>query len=80
MERAREMAASIAKNSPSAMARTKRAIWQSLELPLGAALDGAWQEILTHNEGPDFAEGVAAFLEQRVPQWQPFDPEAFDDR
>lgn len=80
MERAREMAASIAKNSPSAMARTKRAIWQSLELPLGAALDGAWQEILTHNEGPDFAEGVAAFLEQRLPQWQPFDPEAFDDR
>ncbi len=80
MPRAKELAASIAKNSPSAMARTKRAIWQSLELPLHAALDSAWQEISAHNEGPDFAEGVAAFLEQRSPQWQPFDPETLDDR
>lgn len=79
MTRARDLAASIAKNSPSAMARTKRAIWKSLELPLHGALAGAWQEILTHNEGLDFAEGVAAFLEQRTPQWQPFDPEALDD-
>lgn len=78
--RARELAATIAKNSPSAMARTKKAIWQSLELPLHAALDGAWQEILTHNEGPDFAEGVASFLERRTPQWKAFDPEMFDDR
>ncbi|WP_417593211.1 enoyl-CoA hydratase/isomerase family protein [Parasphingorhabdus sp.] len=77
--RAREMAGAIAKNSPSAMARTKKAIWQSLELPLQAALERAWQEILIHNEGPDLAEGVAAFLEQRAPQWQPFDSELFDD-
>ncbi len=80
MRRARELAAAIASNSPSAMARTKRAIWKSLELPLHAALDGAWQEILTHNEGPDFAEGVSAFLEQRAPQWQPFDPQALNGK
>ncbi|MBC2778965.1 enoyl-CoA hydratase/isomerase family protein [Parasphingopyxis marina] len=80
MKRARELAASIAKNSPSAMGRTKRAIWQSLELPLHEALDAAWEEILAHNEGPDFAEGVNAFLERRAPRWAPLTPEQPDER
>ena len=80
MERARELAALIAANSPSAMARTKRAIWRSLELPLSQSLDAAWDDIATHNRGPDFQEGIDAFLERRPPEWAAYDPEARDDR
>lgn len=76
MPRALEIAAAIARNSPAAMARTKQAIWQSLEMPLHAALENAWATILDHNEGPDFQEGINAFLERREPRWPPYRAEA----
>ena len=78
MNRARQIAAAIAANSPSAMARTKRAIWRSLEMPLHDALDAAWHDIEDHNRGPDFKEGIDAFLERREPRWASYDPGAFD--
>ncbi|MEX6724693.1 enoyl-CoA hydratase/isomerase family protein [Parapedomonas caeni] len=71
LARAEAVARIIARNSPGAMARTKRAIWQSLELPLHAALDRAWAEIQANNAGPDFQEGIAAFRERRAPNWPP---------
>lgn len=75
MLRAREIAHHMTSNSPTAMARTKRAILQSLETPLGDALDHAWDLISEHNEGPDFREGIAAFRQQRTPQWQDYQGE-----
>ncbi len=78
MPRAFDIARRITKNSPSAMARTKRAIWRSLELPLHEALERAWQDIVRHNREDDFAEGCAAFAEGRSPIWQPWTGEDSD--
>ena len=72
MARARAIADVIKQNAPMALARTKQAIWQSLELPLEAALENASRLIGEHNAGPDFAEGQAAFLEHRAPRWSPY--------
>ncbi|MDR3507085.1 MAG: enoyl-CoA hydratase-related protein, partial [Caulobacteraceae bacterium] len=72
MSRAQSIAGIIKQNSPMAMARTKQAIWRSLEAPLEAALDHASALISAHNAGPDFAEGQAAFLERRAPRWSPY--------
>ncbi|MDR3510987.1 MAG: enoyl-CoA hydratase-related protein [Caulobacteraceae bacterium] len=67
--RAGELADAIKAHAPQALARTKAAIWQSLELPLEAALDRASALIAEHNAGPEFAEGQAAFREGRAPNW-----------
>lgn len=75
LARAQEIAALIKRNSPAAMARTKQAIWQAQELPLEDALNNAWRLIARHNAGPDFAEGVRAFLERRAPRWPQFSEE-----
>lgn len=71
MDRALEIARIIARNCPAAMAASKRSLWQSLDLPPPQALAAAWQSIVTHNQGPDFQEGIAAFREGRAPRWQP---------
>ena len=74
MPRAMQLAASIARHSPSAVARTRAAIWASKELPLSEALEEGWRHILAQNDHPDLAEGVAAFVEKRAPQWRNRDP------
>lgn len=71
--RAAEIADLIKRNSPCAMARTKRAIWQAKDMPLQAALDDAWRLIMEHNRTPDFQEGGRAFMEKRLPNWQPYE-------
>lgn len=75
LPRARAVADLIKRNSPAAMARTKQALWQALELPLEDALNNAWRLIAAHNAGPDFAEGVQAFLDRRPPRWREPIPE-----
>lgn len=72
LARAKTLALSIAKNSPSAMARTKRAVWRSKELGLQDSLRKSWADIVEHNQGPDFEEGVRAFIEKREPRWAPY--------
>jgi enoyl-CoA hydratase/carnithine racemase len=72
MARAREIASKIAGHSPTALARTKKAIWQGLETGLDAAIDNAWNIIGEHNDCPDIAEGGRAFMEKRAPEWVPF--------
>ena len=72
MDRARDLASKIAQHSPTALGRTKRVIWQSLETGLDEGIDNAWQVILDHTECPDLMEGVKAFVEKRDPNWAPY--------
>lgn len=72
LERARQLADRIKRNSPSAMARTKRSIWGAKERGLhDASIDG-WSAIVAHNQGHDFAEGIRAFAERRPPLWSAY--------
>jgi len=71
LPRARALAAKIAQHSPSALARTKRVIWESLDRGLHEGLRNAWAAIGAHDKGPDPREGATAFVEKRKPRWAP---------
>lgn len=75
LEKAREIALSIAKNSPQAMALTQQAIWGSLDMGYEQSLNHAWSLIRLQWSHPDFVEGPRAFVEKREPQWNA-DPDA----
>jgi E-phenylitaconyl-CoA hydratase len=70
LARALELAAAVAENSPAAVAATKRAIWESLDLGMTDALEHGWQRIAEYRGHPDTAEGARAFAEKRRPRWQ----------
>jgi enoyl-CoA hydratase/carnithine racemase len=72
MTRARELAAIVARHSPTALARTKRAIWTSLEHGIEEGLDAAHDILDEHSSHPDMIEGTRAFLEKRKPRWSPY--------
>jgi enoyl-CoA hydratase/carnithine racemase len=69
-ERAQELAETIAKNSPAAMAATKRALWGALELGLTDACRAGARELVSMWGHPDQTEGPAAFAEKREPRWE----------
>ncbi len=75
MDRAIELANKIKIHSPSALAKTKKAIWMSKELGLTDALNNAWGLILKQQTHPDFNEGAKAFIEKRSPEWKPYNPD-----
>jgi enoyl-CoA hydratase len=68
-EAAQELAEKIAKNSPAAMAATKRALWGALELGLTDACKAGAKELISVWGHPDQEEGPRAFAEKREPQW-----------
>ena len=68
-ERAQELAETIARNSPAAMAATKRALWGALEMGLTDACKAGARELVSMWGHPDQAEGPKAFAEKRDPQW-----------
>ena len=72
LPRAVELAHKIAEHSPTALARSKQAIWESLDLGLHEALDRAWGVIREHTAHPDLDEGSRAFVEKRKPRWAPY--------
>jgi len=72
LPRARELAATIARHSPTALARSKQAIWESLDSGLHEALGRTWERILAHSAHPDLREGAKAFVEKRRPRWAPY--------
>jgi len=68
---AQELAETIARNSPAAMAATKRALWSALELGLTDACKAGSAELVSMWGHPDQEEGPRAFAEKREPQWAP---------
>ena len=70
-ERAQELGETIAKNSPAAMAATKKALWGALEYGLTEACKVGAQHLAGLWGHPDQDEGPAAFAERREPNWAP---------
>jgi enoyl-CoA hydratase len=66
---AQELAEKIAKNSPAAMAATKRALWGALELGLTDACKAGAKELVGLWGHPDQEEGPLAFAEKRDARW-----------
>ncbi|GIH92222.1 enoyl-CoA hydratase [Planobispora siamensis] len=58
-------------SSPSSMAVMKRQIWGDWNTTLESAESAASRLMLESFARPDFAEGVASFLERRPPQFPP---------
>jgi enoyl-CoA hydratase/carnithine racemase len=70
-DEAQALAEKIAKNSPAAMAATKRALWGALEAGLTDACKAGATELVSMWGHPDQEEGPRAFAEKRKPDWQP---------
>jgi enoyl-CoA hydratase len=68
-EEAQALAEKIARNSPAAMAATKRALWGALEQGLTDACKAGATELVSMWGHPDQVEGPLAFAEKREPQW-----------
>jgi enoyl-CoA hydratase/carnithine racemase len=68
---AQALAERIARNSPAAMAATKRALWGSLELGLTDACRSGAAELVSMWGHPDQVEGPRAFAEKRDADWAP---------
>jgi len=68
-EAAQELAEKVARNSPAAMAATKKALWAALELGLTDACRVGAQHLVGVWGHPDQTEGPLAFVEKREPNW-----------
>lgn len=73
---AQALAEKIARNSPAAMAATKRALWGALEVGLSRACRAGGRELIGLWGHPDQIEGPLAFAEKRQPRWAPPTPRA----
>jgi enoyl-CoA hydratase/carnithine racemase len=69
-ERAQELGETIAKNSPAAMAATKRALAAALEHGLTEACKLGASELVSMWGHPDQEEGPRAFAEKREAKWR----------
>ena len=70
LDRARELAATLAAMSPTAMTYTKRLLVKFAEADLDRELEIAIEESARIRTTSDFSEGLAAFLEKRRPVWK----------
>jgi enoyl-CoA hydratase/carnithine racemase len=67
---AQALAEKVARNSPAAMAATKRALWGALEMGLTDACRAGAAELVSMWGHPDQTEGPLAFSEKREPNWE----------
>ena len=68
LEAARSYAGELAQySSPTSMSIIKRQVWSDWTTTLEESAKAATQEMLASFQRPDFAEGVASFLERRDP-------------
>ena len=68
-EAAQELAEKIARNSPAAMAASKRALWRALEMGLTDACRAGSHDLVSMWGHPDQEEGPRAFAEKRDANW-----------
>jgi enoyl-CoA hydratase/carnithine racemase len=73
-DEAQALAEKIAKNSPAAMAATKRALWAALEHGLTDACRAGAKELVSMWGHPDQEEGPLAWAEKRDADWLPLAP------
>jgi enoyl-CoA hydratase len=73
-EAAQELAEKIARNSPAAMAASKRALWRALELGLTDACKAGALDLVSMWGHPDQTEGPMAFAEKREALWSTAPP------
>ncbi|MEZ5166692.1 MAG: enoyl-CoA hydratase/isomerase family protein [Acidimicrobiales bacterium] len=73
-DRAQEIGETIARNSPAAMAATKKALSGALEMGLTDACKAGALHLVSMWGHPDQDEGPRAFAEKREPQWLPPEP------
>ena len=71
---AQDLGELIARNSPAAMAATKRALWLALELGLTDACRASAADLTSMWGHPDQTEGPIAFTERREAAWLPLGP------
>lgn len=67
---AQALGENVARNSPTAMAASKRALWAALETGLTDACRVGVSELVSIWGHPDQAEGPRAFTERREPLWE----------
>jgi enoyl-CoA hydratase/carnithine racemase len=70
VDTAQALAATVARNSPAAMAATKRALWGALEAGLHDASRAGAAELTGMWGHPDQEEGPRAFAEKRDARWE----------
>ncbi|HKE75215.1 MAG TPA: enoyl-CoA hydratase/isomerase family protein [Acidimicrobiales bacterium] len=75
-DEAQALAETVARNSPAAMAATKRALWRALEMGLTDACKAGAKDLASLWGHPDQTEGPLAFAEKREPRWLPPAPPA----
>jgi enoyl-CoA hydratase len=68
---AQELAELVARNSPSALAATKRALWGAFEVGLTSAYEAGAGEVTALRGHPDQIEGPAALAQGRAARWLP---------
>jgi methylglutaconyl-CoA hydratase len=66
-----DVAMQVIKGAPGAIARTKRLLDELSPRPITSELDRALQYHLEARDATEAAEGIAAFLTKREPNWQP---------
>jgi len=64
------LAAKIAAKSPATVAIGKRAFYEQIEMPLAEAYEHASKVMVENMMARDAAEGIAAFLDKRKPEWK----------
>jgi enoyl-CoA hydratase/carnithine racemase len=74
-EVAQQLGETIARNSPAAMAATKRALWGALETGLTEACRAGAGDLVSVWGHPDQTEGPTSFAERREPVWRPLGPD-----
>jgi methylglutaconyl-CoA hydratase len=69
LDRARELAAQLAENSPLSLLNTKRLLTEHARVEIDAQIEAAVRENAGIRESADFSEGISSFLEKRKPKW-----------
>ena len=69
LDRARELAAQLAENSPLSLSNTKRLLTEHARAELDSQIEAAIRENAGIRESADFREGIESFLEKRKPKW-----------